>query len=60
VRRTDTFSANAVATKKSIETLFWVYPDFATIIYRISSELKNPIIVEDPFVNDAVLTAECG
>ena len=25
----------------------WVYPDLATIIYRISKELKNSIIVED-------------
>ena len=37
--------------------VFWVYPSFATIIYRISSELKNPIIVEDPSVNNRVLTA---
>jgi hypothetical protein len=37
-----------------------VYPGFATIIYRISSELKYSIIVEAPFVNNSVLTAECG
>ena len=27
---------------------------FATIIYRIPSELKTPIIVEDLFVNNSV------
>ena len=49
-----------VRVMKSMTLKKWVYPDFATIIYRISKELKPPIIVEGPFVNNSVLTAECG